>query len=130
MPTAQRRAATSAELGSRALLVCALLAYLAGISTPCPAREPGRAHEAKAAAAHASALDAWCGSRPLVLLTAPCPCGCGEVPASLASPLGFTLLLASQPLALPLASTSAPAGEALRLPDPVRRAIDHVPLGA
>jgi hypothetical protein len=60
----------------------------------------------------------------------PCPCGCGEAPASIASPIGYTLLLAAPPLAAPLASAPAPPARAPRLPEPVGHPIDHVPLGA
>lgn len=128
-------------LGRKALLVGVALAYLAALGRPCPPlagaheAEPAFATVAEAAAAHAahavkaSLADAWCG-RPLAILVAHCPCGCDEVPASLASPLGYTLLLAAAPLVVPRDGIPAPPAPPPCLPEPALQPIDHVPLVA
>lgn len=129
------------EPGRKALRVVVALAVLAALGSPCPPAAGERAADhapaavADAAAAHAahaaraSLSDAWCG-RPLAVLAAPCPCGCEDGPASLASPLGSTLLLASASPGVPLGAARAPAAPPLRLPEPAPDPIEHVPLAA
>lgn len=136
---ATRRNATDVGPGRKALFAWVALAYLAALGHPCPpvaaehASDPAFATVADAAAAHAahaaqaSLLGAWCG-RPLAILSAHCPCGCEEVPASPASPLGYLLLLAAAPLVVPLAGAPALPAPPPRLPEPALDPIDHVPL--
>ena len=92
----------------RALVYAATAcAFLAASLSPCPSARVVRAHGADA------------------VLSAPCPCHCGEHAAGSASPLDPALGSAAQPIpervrpSLPDAPSFAASSAPLSLPDPV-----------
>jgi hypothetical protein len=133
----------------RSLPALLVLLYLASALTPCPeprsrpgapgtfaAHAIGRARLATSASGAASRggidADGWCRHRePRLNLVAVCPCGCGDRPQALGSPIGVGWALLTAP-AEPARPGVLPrhGGVAARAPVGPPRAIDHVPLAS